>query len=261
MSTVIKNTLRLGPRDVDTLMQQAQDWQRKVRGLFKTDMTVLAVSHATLAIDGATLSGDTLPEHAFRSAFDDIRARRDAITASRQRDAEVDFDFEIILFRDGAEWFAKAHTEQETWIEQWKNHFGGTCFDYWNNTDSPDDIDDAEWVLREHPWDRMVGSHAPSERGFGLYANTAPFLPSLRDFIDRQPGLQDRARKFALERLRDARFQIDPEQSFSDITRQLFAFSDWTKTDEGKAELANSTAEIAAVLKPSLTLEDYAFRA
>jgi hypothetical protein len=238
-------------------MDQAQAWQKKVRDLFQTDITLMAMAHATRAIDTETLKRNPLPLRAFLVAFQNIKNRRHEITVSRSRDPEVDFDFDIVFFRDKGEWFAKAHTEQNAWVALWKEHFGGTTYDYWNNSDRPTDLSGQEWQLREQAWARMVGYNAPSDCGFGLSANTSIFLPDLKSVINRQPALEDRAHYFALESLRDEHVKTSGDQPNSDITRQLFEFSEWLRSKGGKMSVATRTKIIAASLNPHLILEDF----
>ena len=41
---------------------------------------------------------------------------------------------------------------------------GHAPFGYWNNTDPPEDVTDADWEVRRHVWDRVVGLDAPAAR-------------------------------------------------------------------------------------------------
>lgn len=40
-------------------------------------------------------------------------------------------------------------------------------FDYWNNSDKPDDVTDNQWIIRENTWNKIFSKYSiPSEAGY-----------------------------------------------------------------------------------------------
>jgi hypothetical protein len=171
LTTVISTSFHRGITDMSTKIYTGCrlaegvdifDFTAKLRETFRpiyddivTQFTVL--SAATL-IQNARFVQDPLPADPLWAGFNrfndieqDTSFRITEFTASFQRDVVTGRIFarpfmDALHYEDA--WFALPEVE----------HYG-----YWNNTDKPKDVTDAEWVERREAWDRLFGWDPVSE--------------------------------------------------------------------------------------------------
>lgn len=276
MSTKIYNAIALGARDIDTLMDQVEAWQKKVTELHAARMTELVTDLAVGIFDRAWLKaqGNTRgestahvldhdqtepdgPSCPIRQALDSVWNRQRKIRETLVRDPRVDLDFEFFLFRDRGLWYAQARCEQSGWIKEWAAHFEGTEFDYWDNSDHPKNLSAKEWQERGEAWDRMVGRQPPARRGLTVSSVDLAHIPSADVVTAAQISLETRANRLAKSRLMNAALAGLSQPRMSDIVRAMSDHKDWLETKDGSAALAEAVATASAELKPVLTKEDF----
>lgn len=80
----------------------------------------------------------------------------------------VDTEFSLTFFPDGDRFLGIAYTEHQHWFEQWLAQPGVSEYAYWNNTDRPRHVTEADWQLRKESWDRVLGAQIVCMAGFSI---------------------------------------------------------------------------------------------
>lgn len=94
-------------------------------------------------------------------------------------------------------------------------------FNYWNNTDAPEDVSEEEWTRRERIWHEVLpGAGIPAENGFLVnFVSSLPLFPRGREITSYLPAKERRAAKWAdyivIRRKLDELAAADGEASFS----------------------------------------------
>lgn len=90
------------------------------------------------------------------------------IKKTGRRNPAFDLELDACFLRDpddAGQLYAVLYTEQPAYRAAYPPVF--EPWPYWNNTDRPDDVTDAEWGTRRDTWDRLVGWDPPARRGLG----------------------------------------------------------------------------------------------
>jgi hypothetical protein len=90
------------------------------------------------------------------------------IATTKRRNPDLDLQFELTVLTDPANpgtLYALAYTEQDGYRTVFEELSEVRPWPYWNNTDRPNDVTDAEWELRRDTWQRVLGDEPPGRRG------------------------------------------------------------------------------------------------
>lgn len=72
----------------------------------------------------------------------------------------------VSLFSDSGGTVALLYSESRSGRDAFERALGCKEYNYWNNTDEPDDVDAVEWASRGRRWDRLLGdTGVPAARG------------------------------------------------------------------------------------------------
>lgn len=114
------------------------------------------------------------------------------------------------------------------------------AYGYWNNTDQPDDVSDAEWADRRTFWDRVLGDGVPIERTLSwvLRGEYDPGMIQMAGSWDGDPSsvlfsqipsMEERARGIAVQAVLTAGIRGVPQGR---ITRLLFPLTSTSRYPE-----------------------------
>lgn len=96
---------------------------------------------------------------------DRVMARtHEAIQTSGRRNPAFDLSCDIVLLRDhGADGalYALLYTEHAPYRRTWESMDAVAWFGYWNSTERPDDLTEAEWDARRDTWARLLPRFDP----------------------------------------------------------------------------------------------------
>jgi hypothetical protein len=157
------------------------------------------------------------------------------------------------------------HAEQNEHYDLWMKLSKAQPFDYWNNTDRPDDVTAADWRRRKTLWDKALpGAGVPLENGFSftLIGRFAPYVERER-IVTAQPSLDKRARLIAQSMVLNELTAKPPEDADEETVKKF----DWSRAvmdafwqlreDDGQRRWAEVTDEVKAKLKPVLDINDF----
>lgn len=166
MSTKIYHGYRLA-EDVDIF-----DFQDRLRAVMnpirdRVDATWL-MDHAVHAIDHADWRGNErsrMPLFEAMADFDETQ-RKESARGYNQASMSRKFNphrFEASFGRDpkSGRILALLFTEKEPFVTAWKAMDEVESYGYWNNTDAPVEVSDAEWGERREAWNRVMPGFDP----------------------------------------------------------------------------------------------------
>lgn len=133
--------------------------------------------------------------------MDDIRKRQDRVVKERRRDPEVDHEFEVCLFPDGVTTLMTVHCEHRELLNVIDEMPDVQNYSYWDNTDPPEGITDAEWGVRHDRWEHVLGRRwCPADRGLTFkFTDTYMLrLPEITDVMTCIPGMDERIMREAM---------------------------------------------------------------
>lgn len=114
-----------------------------------------------------------------------IDARKE-IKKTGLRNPVVDTDFEVTFLPFDGAMYGITYVERSKWHKEWLKQPGVSEFAYWNNTDQPDHITDADWEQRRVIWDELLpGAGVPSLNGFTI-AIADPLGPDFEELRRRR---------------------------------------------------------------------------
>lgn len=133
-------------------------------------------------------------------------------------------------------------------VQSYFEKYGIENYEYWDNTDRPEDISARQWSSREKMWDKIIGFDAPISRGAILYPGKESniFTELTGRLVKDKQGIISRAREemvetYAKQIVRSKKYDeitaekqlVDPE--FGKLASDFFEISkivdDWTKND------------------------------
>lgn len=225
MSTKLFHGWRLDENiGMRTLLLRLKKFRDRVRVIAKRLVTKRTVRLCEGIIDTVAMSGkrivDTEKENPYlpnstRSLWSRVVFLvDDRMAESYKTDRRTGFDFQcsvtvhpvlhkgktifLMLFFD--------HIHEDDYRKAFERIVKAHPWPYWNNTDQPDGVTNAEWRFTERLWDRALGDGVPAENGFAFdcitqYARSRAKLDdavkALRPISDRREMI---AAEFAIDR-------------------------------------------------------------
>lgn len=191
----------------------------------------------------------------------DISDRVKKIEREGTRDPRRDFSFSVSVIPVGEQLLALLFTENEALQKTFASAPEVAPFPYWNHSDRPKKVTEAEWEERRRLWDEaLAGSGIPSANGFTLeLRDVIIFGTSIEGFVCPTPEV--RAREHAVNAVlgRRIRPMVKKCQAAKErvASHEVMEALRWVERDEeGQAVVAAEVAIVAAKLKPEITLED-----
>lgn len=244
---------------LEDLQKLRDELQPTVTELYGRTLMNLAIQYVDCQHKGVALPNCSPATKARHEILD----RQKEIKRTGYRDPEVDFGFEVLVLPlKGGKYdqylLGLYYTEQEKFAEVLKANHWFIDYSYWDNTDRPDDVSNAEWSRRKKAWDLALGTGVPSLHGFSftVVSNDLLLPPRLEEVIHLQPSVAKRAKALAKDLLWNewAKSKEIPENN---VVRELMEFERQLLRNDAprRAEYDQLTAEWEGKLKP-ITLED-----
>jgi hypothetical protein len=214
MSTKIFNGYRL-PRDAPLAF--VAELRSALEPVYREAYLALSASVAAWAVDGL-IRGDLsqpsddplgklqamLMEQRSPSVFAMLVLEEfhDQIRKTGRRQPRFDLEFELTLLPDPDDpslVYAMIFTERDDYRSAFEGLSGVEPWPYWNSSDRPDEVTEAEWDVRRDTWGRVLGADPPALRGLGwtLVGTRHRHLASRADLAARLPSRHERARMIA----------------------------------------------------------------
>lgn len=199
MSTVISNGYRL-PKGLT--LKQLFGWVKDIRPpLEHTAKIAMHQAFYRLAVDYLDqeiliAAGHITPNEALAEKIDSrtssllSRARYEADDMRRerkkegQRDHAFDTESTLIVIPEGQRLYALLFASHQKIQKQFEAIEGVEEYNYWNNSDEPDEISRSAWKTRGKRWDRMLGtSGIPADAGasFQLVKEATGFYERVKE--------------------------------------------------------------------------------
>lgn len=178
MSTSIHNGYNFGKQDVFALSHTIREQFRPV--LFET-IHSHPVANAVEMYDKLQSGNEKLVQQVYKAAkelgidsepltwFDLYRLAVDKDRKDDFWDAQQEHNLEVVFLRaeQTGNIFAMIYGNRET-----KDHFDDVYsvfrYSYWNNTDRPKELTEAEWKKRKATWDLLLGHNSPKVSGLSM---------------------------------------------------------------------------------------------
>ncbi|ADO59665.1 hypothetical protein [Paenibacillus polymyxa] len=182
------------------------------------------------------------------------------IHATQTRDPEVDFDCKACFIPLEDKIVALFYSEQKELKQLWEDCEEVSCYGYWDNVDPDERCSESEWKKRAKDWQNALpGYEYPHENGV-FYEFICGFpgrmaIP-IEDVMMRIPTLEDRARRIAVERVMDRRFNEIKSSVSIEGYDGLGIYNQtrrWIHSPEGKAELDQEISLVLPFLVPLIS--------
>jgi hypothetical protein len=187
MSTKIYNGYKIKSKNFQILHDFAIHFRDKARKIHEKQIKWYYASLAVGFHDDKKFRGintqtnNTPAYHAWR----EISNRQIEIVRTNKRDPFVDIysSLTIAPAPNARHSLARLFTENTNVRKAFEDHPLITPYPYWDNTDKPDEIPEAEWDKRAKDWDRIIGYEPAatcmfSIEVFGKYQTTDMALPN-----------------------------------------------------------------------------------
>ncbi|HUX69859.1 MAG TPA: hypothetical protein VMV41_05050 [Cellulomonadaceae bacterium] len=206
MSTKVHNGYRLAAgTDPFAFIASARAVLDPVRD--RLDARILATA-ATALMDAATRDGADYPQSALTVAYLAHDDEQSKFAKTDRRENPNRFELVIVADTQTGRAGVLIYVERPELVDAFEALDAVEPYPYWNNSDQPDDVTDAEWDQRRDFWGRTVGSRPPAERGLswrlrgaydtGMISLTGAFSGVVSPLVVAEaPSADDRARGLA----------------------------------------------------------------
>jgi len=267
MSTKIYTGFRFVEPTLLKLYGWINEFRTELRPVVETAHKRWVTTLAVRKLDMDTLDNAALSKPKYlQDAYDEFTRRVKEIRRTKVRDSDVDYELELsILPMSARKVLGIVFCEQQDMVNLWMGKQFVEDYAYWDNTDKPDEVTEAQWEKRGKDWnDALPGVGVPSMCGFTADCVDKNYHLKVYDMdvvLDAVPPLMQRSRWAAAP----LAFQIMCRQQ----GRELEKTSDfiegwqhysrvWSKSPEGQAIIEKHTNDameklVDPVLKQHLT--------
>ncbi len=187
-----------------------------------------------------------------------IRNAQKEIKISQIRDPLYDFGCEIVVLPlSQGKILAILYTEKKAFTDIVESFPEIEPYPYYNDTDEPEDITLEEWDARGQEWEKALNKDIPSLCGFTVSLTLDNLVtPSREKILECLPSFEERVNTHAYNR---CVLKILEEQK-TEMVQFISAYnraSAFVKTEEGKKMFEDTKFEVAALLKPEITFDDF----
>jgi len=220
------------------------------------------VQRAVEIVDKAALAGETAASPLFTAWQELVDKIRD-IRATRHRSPGEDFQFDLWLFPLGRRTLLIPHTEQDAFTGWLDGLPFVERYEYYDNTDRPDEVDARTWSRRRRDWEKVLpwgGSPSDTCLTMGMFNHEFFMVPQGDEAMRHAPSLEARIATHARRRHLDEAYRAmieDARRTDPDFKPEGFGlFFDAERQARGdEAGRARLSAEIAGKLRV-LTAQD-----
>lgn len=269
MSTNIGHGYRLKDMSLPKLAAFCQRFRDALQPVLDRNVHTKVATLAAEIIDFGTCDGKKVKEKRILPlsiAHDYVQKAYQEVNKSGHRNPPYDFECNISVFPIEGKTLAILNTEQQDFIDLWRQQPEVVWYPYWNSTDPPKDVTDEEWERRREDWDRAFPSRSKNNAFTFRCVDEYLDFPDPEVYVPLVPSI----RKRVFDAAKDTVFSqvyfpkwkaehperdSDPEQ-LHDVMAALSAFAKWVNNGAGGEVLEAKIDEVAALLKPNLTVVD-----
>lgn len=255
MSTKIYNGFRMRKEGITRLHALMTQLRATCAPIAKQGLLRYAATHMAHLADHRLLNPEEPQKGSVRGfVTSELMDRLHKLQVEPLRDPSIDFTFEIVLIPVGNYLLGIPFAEHRVFMDELFKLPGVEEYGYWNNTDKPEHVTDAQWRKRAKDWDKALpGCDSPAASGFTYQiTRPAPFFPYTAYTPDLFPSFD--------ERLKDAAIAELMKRKIGDSGAPLSAYVNmrrWAMNDpEGIAYLAEITEELRPKLPLAYTIQD-----
>lgn len=275
MSTSITNVWRCEDHTLSSLFLLAQSWKKELKVLAKKTYLDFLAQDSTHHIDMLVLNRAGLLEmdeyealtQKSLSAFDFVM---ETLTLLRKEPGPshphaLNFGTELVFFQDSNQtplvMYYCQNAEISDFLNKKLNNLGQS-FEYWNNTDTPDEISQDEWDARGEVWNEIFeDSSIPSEVGLVvklLPDYYSPGIPSVDELEKNQPSFESRVKDKLKSLACEKMMKEDIEKNSSHTKSELTWFAAFQKFKKGQwKDDSRLEDKIRKALWPTIPAEAY----
>lgn len=263
MSTKIYNGFAFVTSSLELALDDLKKFQKELKPIAERMFGKVVLDLAIEKLDCQLLADQPEPpKRPFSSAWFEVVDRQKKVNASRERDPEVDFDFDVSVIplnhRGASFLLGIPFTDQPKFRELLEAKNWYVEYGYWNSTDRPDKVSAAEWTRRKRDWDKALPEGIPSLAGynFTLVSNDLLPPPKPEEILPLQTSVEDRARAIAREAMWRTSIR-GKDISGANFVQLLMEFERDVVRKDGpqRADLDHFTAEWIKQLRP-ITMQD-----
>ena len=211
----------------------------------------LAVLNAVETYDAATIKNEK-PEEILVKGILDIMERQRKVEKTQQRDPEVDYSFEVLMYPSkGNRIPFRILTEHEKSYVCFTNDlFPGIKEEsYWNNTDRPDDVSPQEWRRRARLWNSRLDSRPVCYTACEIDEFLYRMMPSESEFKSLTPEFHVRLEKTAIKFSLNSFYEKQGDLNFSELFK-------YVESNEHKKLIDEKMKDFSSVLKQEIQFSE-----
>lgn len=266
MSTKIYNAYRFKKLTAEEMVSLATKLRKKLKPVLIEKVRSLVLINACKELDVRSKNQEYAKQQTaspFRKAIKDLEERTKRIKDTKERDPEVDFNFEISFFptkKNGT--LAMIFTEQKAFKDTFKKVREVQDFEYWDNADPLEGISRSDWKKRGRIWDQALNDTTASKSGLSIiifdgYFDTLrevlfPQLSDFEPFMKSIPSFEERLRDEASDLVFFERAKgVDVNESW----RLFLDHKSYIETAEGSKALLHHKEQLSKKLIKKVTLD------
>lgn len=255
MSIKIRSGIVFSNPSVDALVADAPVWRERIKELTAQAKATWLADRAIAHLDARAL-GEAAPAsqgplaRAWRDYHEDV-----ANEARGLRHPETDFEFLLTLMPFEERLYGIVRTEKHQWLAEYVSRPGVNEFDYWDDTEGPEDVTTEEWNERRRVW---LGA-LQLRSGLSLDYSWDTGTPTETEILGAQPTFERRLNRAAMDRTREFFMRevaaIPEGAGMGEIISAANRADDWIQSPSGRVEYARAQDRVAAILPRGVTIE------
>jgi hypothetical protein len=255
------------PKSLDLLQEFMVDFRQKGEKIILDELAKLTSKMVSFNIDRFyfnTLKELDLVDSPLQKVMQNIDDEYKKIKTTKQRNPSYDFECEISILvpKNTDKILLLLFTEQKKIQDLFETYDFIETYPYWNNTDKPDNISEAEWEQRGKDWNNALpGSGIPSKNGLS-FELVGEFLPliDVNSVLETMPSFKERCQKVAKDKLPS---YIEDKETWDlvksgSIYKFIQEVSKFEKSERGK-QIFNQLVEEAEELLPEQITKEILF--
>ena len=170
MSTKVYSGFKINTTDLNELLQMVKS--------FKPWVEQEALKVPVFYLRHTQDAGKSLSDRLLDWEHNKFKLEQEGYTGLAQYDTK----FSILFIPCGEFTLGYTFTAHKDWHNEWLKQEGVLEYNFWDNTDAPDDISEEDWLQREKDWSVLTGEPM-SMQGFIIEA-TSPWVPGISQVMD-----------------------------------------------------------------------------
>lgn len=166
---------------------------------------------------------------------------------------QFDFGCEVVVYPFQGQFLLKFFTSQKAYLDILKTNSRFREYEYWNNTDKPNYVSEAEWLQRSEVWDEVTKDMTWAQSGYTrqIYTGLKPLMPNkLIELMNKRYPKEKRLEIFA-QTILEERLVEDPDWK----NKKMYEVIHFGKPEEAKPILELIKQEIEEFLVEEYTAE------